>query len=33
MKMEFTISLHLLQSKIEMSGGWGKWGVGYWYQL
>ena len=33
MKMELTISLHLLQSRLEMKGGWGKWGGVYGYQL
>ena len=33
MKIEFTIPLHLLQSRIEMRGGLGKWGGGYGYQL
>ena len=33
MKMELTISRHLLQSRIEMSGEWGKWEGGYGYQL
>ena len=33
MRMELTISLHLLQSRIEMRDGWGKWGGGYGYQL
>ena len=33
MKTEFKISHHLLQSRIEMRGGWKKSGGGYGYQL